>query len=87
MLAALFGLLVIVGQVVLAVGAFRSLRTGNLEPYSSWTASVGRPPMSRAEAPSKFWTLWAAQVWVSMLPLAGLAAVLAYAFLWSANGS
>jgi len=87
MLAALFGLLIIVGQVVLVLGALRSLRTGNLEPYSSWMDAAGKPPISRAKAPGKFWTLWAAQVWVSLLPLAALTIDLAYVFLRSTSGS
>ncbi len=87
MLAALFGLLVFVGQIVLAVGAWRSLRTGYLEPYSEWMASVGKPPISRAKAPGKFWPLWAAQVFVGWLPLAGLAIALGYAALALAGDS
>lgn len=76
MLTALFGLLVFAGQLALAVGAVQSLRTGKLEPYSGWMQAAGKSPISRVEMPVRFWTLWASQVWVYLLPLLALAAVL-----------
>jgi hypothetical protein len=68
----------LIGLVVLAVGAVRSILTGRLEPYSSWMRTAGKPPILRSASPWKFWGLWAAQAWVSLVP----AAVILIALFW-----
>ena len=68
MVELLFSLIILTGLVVLAIGSVRSILTGRLEPYSSWMETAGKPPILRSAAPVKFWSLWAGQAWVSLVP-------------------
>jgi hypothetical protein len=76
MIELLLALLILFGWAALGFGAARSLRTGRLEPFSSWLELAGRPPILRTTQPIRFWTTCLSVLWIGWIPVTFLIFVL-----------
>lgn len=76
MIALILAIMILLGWTVLSLGAVRSLRTGRLEPLSSWLELAGRPPILWTTQPIRFWITCISLIWIGWVPVGFLIIVL-----------